>query len=145
MVCHAVAHVSVSPRKFLSHLHTMSNTPSQDIYAPMKGQMMWSIGFTFAALFTGGLLTLTTICVFLLSSRDGRTYKQQPRFLRAYIILLTFVVIGFQIGLFIQANESVIFPHLPLSQTQKVVVTASRLFTNLSPVFMGGIADGVLV
>lgn len=116
----------------------------QELETASHNEMMRRIGVLVGILFTGALLTLGTSCMFLLSSKKENSFRYRDRILRAYIVVLLFTVIAFELEAFTLSNASSIFLSQP---PQKVTEITGQLNTayGLTVVAIGGLTDGVLV
>jgi hypothetical protein len=100
-----------------------------------------SIGPFLAALFSGALVALGVMCMFLLSSeRQGRPV--QRRIAQIYVVLVVTIVLGHQVETFILTNAIAFRPfYEPFSDLRFVLdITDSVL-----PVMVISLTDGLLV
>ncbi|KAF9447970.1 hypothetical protein P691DRAFT_760314 [Macrolepiota fuliginosa MF-IS2] len=116
---------------------TGTGCPALNTYLP------FAIADISGALFVGAFITLSTICIILLSLKTGGTSKQR-RLLQLYIVTLIIAVIGFFISDFVLTNVSTIFnPHTEedgLLLVRKLVIPVDVFQTIV--IFM---TDGLLV
>lgn len=81
------------------------------IHAVDDQELPLAVGMFLSSSFTGGLITLGILCVFLLSAETGGSPKRR-RLLRIYIIALLLAVVAFELAYFLTTNFYAIFyPH----------------------------------
>lgn len=106
-------------------------------------QMISSIGPSLGILFAGGLLTLSMICIFLLSPKGKEASKQQ-RLLRIYVVVVVAFVLAFQLLAFLSVNSPAFIDPGPKHDLPDVVYAVDITMNSL-PVIVGGLIDGLLV
>ncbi len=116
----------------------------EESYTDLHFRLMVMVGVTISVFFSGILVTLgiTSLKLFMLSSKR-ELLSRQAHFLVAYTTILLFLVVVFEVQVFIACNAQIIF-----FQSPGRAVEATRVLLSISTVIlavMWGLTDGLLV
>ncbi|KAF9447980.1 hypothetical protein P691DRAFT_801491 [Macrolepiota fuliginosa MF-IS2] len=117
------------------------NTNLDKLDKAMRVILPGTIADATGALFTGACLTLSTMCLVLLSSENAGPPKQR-HWLRAYIVVLVIAVVGFFLSVFFFINASSIFFPRAVDDNMSGGITLAIIFFLVTVIYM---TDGILV